>query len=42
MVEHRGQILAVMIACLSMIILWGLCRGRKIKSESEPSGKVGR
>jgi sodium/proline symporter len=35
--EHQGQILAVMIAYLSLIILWGLYQGRKVKSEAEYS-----
>jgi len=35
--ENKGQILAVMIAYLSMIILWGLYQGRKVKSESDYS-----
>ena len=35
--EHQGQILAVMIAYLSLINLWGLYQGRKVKSESEYS-----
>ena len=35
--EHQGQILAVMIGYLSLIILWGLYQGRKVKTESEYS-----
>jgi sodium/proline symporter len=35
--EHQGQILAVMIAYLSLIILWGLYQGRKVKTEAEYS-----
>jgi sodium/proline symporter len=35
--EHKGQILAVMIGYLSLIILWGLYQGRKVRTESEYS-----
>ncbi len=32
--ENPGQIPAVMIACLTLFILWGLFQGRKAKTGS--------
>lgn len=35
--EHQTQILIVMIAYLSLLILWGLYQGRKVKTSSDYS-----
>jgi sodium/proline symporter len=35
--ENSGQILAVMVAYLALLIAWGLYQGRKVKTESDYS-----
>ncbi|MBS3819239.1 sodium/proline symporter, partial [bacterium] len=35
--EHQTQILLVMIGYLSLLVLWGLYQGRKVKTDSDYS-----
>jgi sodium/proline symporter len=35
--EHQGQILAVMVAYVVLLVIWGLYQGRKVKTNSDYS-----